>query len=64
MELQRVKEIEQQITRNELTAEQVFEQMKQLVYRDAPCRAFCEKQAYESEITRLKHVIDLLTLAA
>ena len=62
MELQSVNEIEQQITRNELTAEQVFEQMKQLVYRDAPCRAFCESKVYESKIAKLERLINILTL--
>jgi len=54
MELQRVSEIESLIAGGEITAAQVFTQMKQLVYRDAPCRAFCEKTAFEKKIAGLQ----------
>ena len=54
MELQRVSEIEDLITQNKLSASQVFTQMRQLVYREPPCHALCEKRAYEIEIRQLK----------
>lgn len=57
MELQRVTEIEGLIAQNEMSAAQVFTQMKQLIYREPPCHAFCEKKAYEIEIRNLKNLI-------
>ena len=63
MELQRVKEIEKQFASGEMAAREAFEAMKQLVYRAAPCRAFCESKAYESKIAKLEQHIDALTLA-
>ncbi|MTI12139.1 hypothetical protein [Sansalvadorimonas verongulae] len=58
MELQRVREIEDLIAQNKMTAAQVFTQMKQLVYREAPCYAMCEKAAYEAEIRKLKSLLE------
>ena len=57
MELQRVRDIEDLIAQNKLSAAQVFTQMKQLVYREPPCHALCEKQAYELEIRKLKSLL-------
>ena len=37
-----------------MTAAQVFTQMKQLVYRKAPCRAFCESKAFQARIDELE----------
>lgn len=54
MELHEVSEIENKIAAGEMTATQVFTQMKRLVYRAAPCYAFCEKTAFKCEIERYK----------
>ncbi len=60
MELSRVKEIENAIAHNELSPAQVFTQMKQLVYRETPCYAFCEGKAFKSNIKGLESEIDQL----
>lgn len=60
MELTRVQEIENAIAHNELSPAQVFTQMKQLVYREAPCYAFCEGKAFKSNIKSLEAKIDQL----
>lgn len=46
--------IENKIACNELNASQVFTQMKQHIYRQAPCKNACESKAFEIEIRRLK----------
>lgn len=65
MEIQRVSEIEDLIAQNKLSAAQVFTQMKQLVYRESPCHAACEKTAYEAEIRQLVRLVrESLTLVS
>jgi len=54
MELQSVLDIENKVAAGEMTAAQVFTQMKKLVYRDAPCYAFCEQVAFKREIEKYK----------
>ncbi len=58
MELQRVKEIEDAIARNEMTPQQVFTQMKQLVYREAQCRALCEAKSFQNKIDQLESKLE------
>lgn len=51
----RVDQIELLIAQNQLSAAQVFTQMKQLVERGAPCKYQCEAQAFKIEIRGLEH---------
>lgn len=50
----RVAEIEHLIAIGEMNAAQVFTQMKQLVYRQAPCHMRCESQAFNIRIRSLE----------
>lgn len=59
-DLARVKEIETLIAEQKMTVHQCFTQMKQLVYRQAPCHAHCESNAYEIAIRQYKTDIDSL----